>query len=277
MAEEERHLQGECHECGYETGEGGAGVDLLGAGEEAARGSSCTDWWGAGGAASAGTTAGTTAGGAAGARGGAAAAGGCRVAALLGHGQGSECLDGFGTTRGTVRSQFGSINGFLRVDLRVNGTNHAFGTMLSLRTVEPDRLGVGDHDGKGWSHGVFSLDKLEAGGETGNVGHDLVDWRARCGEGSLGDGVVHRVELELDHLSNIGNGVLRSVNELHVLVGDRYDVRNDVGGTGLGGPARGHPRGHPRGGRTRRGVLGEGATCEQERSNSGCEMHTDCF
>ena len=120
--------------------------------------------------------------------------------------------------------------------------------MLGLRAEEPDGASAADHDSKGWSHGVFGLDELEARLEAGDVGHDLIDRRARLGKGSLVDAVVVWVELELNHLSHLGNGVVGSVLESTVLVGDLDHVRDD-GGRG----ARGR---HSRGGRARRHARG---------------------
>ena len=147
--------------------------------------------------------------------------------------------------------------------------------MLALGAVEPDGARVVDHDGKGWSDRVGGLDELEARLEASDIGHDLVDWRARLGEGSLGDGVVHWVELKLNHLSHFGNGVAGIVLELAVFVGDHDDVGSNSGTTVARGHAGRVARGHAAG--AARGVLGQCTAREEERGGDGCEMHLDCL
>ena len=62
--------------------------------------------------------------------------------------------------------------------------------MAWLAAVDPDRARVVDDDGVEWHLGVCGGDGHEAGFESGDVGHDLVDGYAGLSECGLGNGVV---------------------------------------------------------------------------------------
>ena len=80
--------------------------------------------------------------------------------------------------------------------------------MLLLRAVEPERLGVVDHDCEDGHHLGVRGDGHEAGEETGDVGHVQIDGHARLGKCGLHDGVV--LQQILDWEDNRFEGCLPS-------------------------------------------------------------------
>jgi hypothetical protein len=78
--------------------------------------------------------------------------------------------------------------------LRVNGSNHAFLTVLALRAVKPDGLVIGDANSVGKKLRC-RVCRSARGHEPrieciGLVGHDVLDRYARVIEGRLNDRVV---------------------------------------------------------------------------------------
>jgi len=106
----------------------------------------------------------------------------------------------------------------------IDGANHTALAVITLRAVEPEGRGVVDlkcpdgHRAGGGGGG------LEAGEETGHVGLNIVDGRARVAKGSLDNGVVLWVEVELNHRTRRGNEVVRREDELAICVGDLDDL-----------------------------------------------------
>lgn len=87
--------------------------------------------------------------------------------------------------------------------------------MLALAAVDPDRLGVVDHDGEDGDLllGGPGSNGHVAGPDAGDGAVDLVDGRARVVKVGLRDGVVAGPELELDHGPRSSLDVVRVVLE----------------------------------------------------------------
>jgi hypothetical protein len=105
--------------------------------------------------------------------------------------------------------------------------NHAHAALavvaLGLRAVEPEWLLILDNDGE--DVGVLALGGWHEAGEDGVV----VDGLAGLGEGRLSEGVILRVEVDLDEVANLCDDVLRLEVET-VEAGD-----DTVGGSVRGG------------------------------------------
>jgi hypothetical protein len=112
---------------------------------------------------------------------------------------------------------------------RIDGTDHTSLTMFTLGAVEPDWLVIFDRDGESWhDRGVLGY-WHKTGVETGSAitRWGIFDWNTRVGKGSSDDGMVHRVELELDEITDGGLDLLWVESRLSVLDQSLDDVDFD--------------------------------------------------
>jgi len=100
------------------------------------------------------------------------------------HGLGTESLEGVGSAR-----------------FSVDGEHHSAGTVVTLGTVNPNRVGVIHGDGESGEVGNIISNGFESRFEA--AGQRL----ARIAEGGLSGGVVFLTELEGDGVSRLGNNV----------------------------------------------------------------------
>lgn len=110
--------------------------------------------------------------------------------------------------------------------LLVDDRDHTTLAVLALGAVQPDGLGVVDHDAVGWDHaGILGRGGgLVAGVEAGDVAHNGIDGLAGLVKRRLCDGVVACHKLELDHLTRVGLDVAWRVHEGVVHGGDGDDL-----------------------------------------------------
>jgi len=140
--------------------------------------------------------------------------------------------------------------------LLVDDHNHAILAVLALGAVQPDGLGVINHDGVSGYHArlLGRSGGLVAGVEAGDVGHHGADGSAGLVESRLCHGVVACNELELHHLARAGLDVVWRVHEGVVGGGDsdnldflccgrnvRYTAGNRHRSTGATYPRRRRP------------------------------------
>ncbi len=100
---------------------------------------------------------------------------------------------------------------------------HTSLAMLALRAVQPNGFRGGNVNGVNRGAGVAGLNWLEAREESGGVTR-AGQRGARRIKGGLSDGVVGRVELELDLVSDSGNYVVGEIFKRSIRARDSDDV-----------------------------------------------------
>lgn len=102
--------------------------------------------------------------------------------------------------------------------------------MLALAAVQPDGLGILDHDGVDGDHAVSlaSVYGLESGVDALDAGVDIGDGYASIVEGGLSDGVVASPELELHHSTRLGLDLVGPELEASLVIDGVHANRDDL-------------------------------------------------
>jgi len=150
---------------------------------------------------------------------------------------------------------------------------------VGLSAVDPDWLGVVDHDGEDGELGGADSNGHESRLDACDIRHHLANWFTWLVESGLGDSVVLDVELKLNHAARSSSDLIRRVCQGAVVVGDLDDLDADrTSGRGRCAGCRycrRDRRGHCTTATRSIPVLSQGTTSQKESRSQGVEEHFD--